>query len=56
MSTFIIYTHVVKMLQKKWVILVKGKIKMGEPFGSPLIHVALSVFYLALSYFALITI
>ena len=33
-----------------------GKIKTGEPFGSPLIHVTLSVFYLALAYFALFTI
>jgi hypothetical protein len=34
----------------------RGEIKMGEPFDSPLIHVALSVFNLALPYFALITI
>jgi hypothetical protein len=34
----------------------RGKIKMGEPFGSPLIHVTLSVFNLALAYFVRITI
>jgi hypothetical protein len=34
----------------------RGKIKMGEPFGSPLIHVTLSVFNLVLAYLVRITI
>jgi hypothetical protein len=54
-STFLIFAHIMKIIKKEWLVWEKWK-KMGEPYGSPLIHVTLSVFYLALAYFVRITI